>query len=122
MYPPTLCTYTNRKELVQKKPSWKKLAGHSNTLLDIVTRTQRPGKLSAKNKEDDFKTRRRRLYRLITEEKQAFPFQQRNFFNYVMENKEVVKTLSLLSTCTLDMKQVKHKIRFTKAHKTNSNQ
>lgn len=59
-----------------------------------------------KTKEDDFRMRRRRLYRLATEEKPKFPLQQRNFYSHVMENKEVVKTLSLLSTCTQDMKQV----------------
>lgn len=76
--------------------------------MDIVSRTrgQRPGKGASKPKEEDLKTRRRRLYRLMTEEKPAFPVQQRNFYSYVMENKEVVKTLSLLSTCTQDMKQV----------------
>ncbi|KAG5886924.1 hypothetical protein JTB14_034200 [Gonioctena quinquepunctata] len=66
---------------------------------------QKPGKGPAKTKEEDFRIRRRRLYRLLTEEKPTFPLQQRNFFNHVMENKEVIKTLSLLSTCTQDMKQ-----------------
>jgi dynein heavy chain len=58
-----------------------------------------------KTKEEDFRARRRKLYRLATEEKPMFPFQQKNFHSFVMENKEVVKTLSLLSACTQDMKQ-----------------
>lgn len=35
-----------------------------------------------------------------------FPLQQRNFYNYVMENKEVMKTLSLLTSCTQEMRDV----------------
>lgn len=105
----TLCKYTTRKD-PPKKSGWKKLTGHSNTLLDIVSRSRmdlKGGRSNLKAKEEDFKTRRRRLYRLMTEDKPLFPLQHRNFYNYVMENKEVVKMLSLLSTCTQDMKQVK---------------
>ncbi|KAF5305838.1 hypothetical protein FQR65_LT07577 [Abscondita terminalis] len=96
-----------KAETPKKKSKWKKLVGHQRTLLDIVSRCteQRSSKQGVKTKEEDFRTRRRRLYRLTTEEKPMFPFQQKNFFNNVMENKEVVKTLSLLSTCTQDMKQ-----------------
>lgn len=57
-------------------------------------------------KNETSKERRRRLYRLQSDERPAFPFQQKNFFNHVMENKEVVKTLSLLSTCTHEIKVV----------------
>nr|XP_023020662.1 dynein heavy chain 5, axonemal [Leptinotarsa decemlineata] len=91
-----------------KKSVWKKIAGTKSHLMDIVTRSrhdQKPAKGAAKTKEEDFRMRRRKLYRLLTEEKLTFPHQQRNFYNHVMENKEVIKTLSLLSTCTLDMKQ-----------------
>lgn len=87
------------------------MAGPKTNLLDIVTRTraeQKPGGKGAPSvRGEDLKTRRRRLYRLASDEKPCFPIQQRNFYNHVMENKEVVKTLSLLSTCTQDMKQVK---------------
>lgn len=44
------------------------------------------------------------MYRFHSEEKPAFPFQEKNFYSHVMENKEVVKTLSLLSTCIQDIK------------------
>lgn len=104
-----LCKYTTCKD-PPKKSAWKKLTGHSNTLLDIVSRSrmdQKGGKSQPKTKEEDFRTRRRRLYRLMTEEKPTFPLQHRNFYSHVMENKEVVKTLSLLSTCTQNMKQVR---------------
>lgn len=78
--------------------------------MDIVTRTraeQKPGgKTQNVARDEDLRTRRRRLYRLATDEKPNFPIQHRNFYSHVMENKEVVKTLSLLSTCTQDMKQV----------------
>ncbi|KAF5296158.1 hypothetical protein FQA39_LY12612 [Lamprigera yunnana] len=98
---------SGKPETPKKKSKWKKLVGHQKTLLDIVSRCteQRSSKQGVKTKEEDFRTRRRRLYRLTTEEKPVFPFQHRNFFNNVMENKEVVKTLSLLSTCTQNMKQ-----------------
>lgn len=92
-----------------KKELWKKISGHKSNLLDIVKQSrynQKPAKGAVKTKEEDFKMRRRKLYRLLTEEKPTFPMQQRNFYNHVMENKEVVKTLSLLSTCTQDMKLV----------------
>ncbi|KAK4873406.1 hypothetical protein RN001_015435 [Aquatica leii] len=96
-----------KPEIPKKKSKWKKLAGRQRTLLDIVSRCteQRSSKQGIKTKEEDFRTRRRRLYRLTTEEKPLFPFQQKNFFNNVMENKEVVKTLSLLSTCTQTIKE-----------------
>jgi hypothetical protein len=99
-----------RKTPVPKKSVWKKLAGPTSNLMDIVTRSrmsQKPVKGGhPKTKEEDFRARRRKLYRLATEEKPMFPFQQKNFHSFVMENKEVVKTLSLLSACTQDMKQV----------------
>lgn len=77
--------------------------------MDIVTKSrydQKPARGPVKTKEEDFRMRRRKLYRLMTEEKPIFPMQQKNFYNHVMENKEVVKTLSLLSTCTQEMKLV----------------
>lgn len=79
--------------------------------MDIVNRSrmsQKPSKGGPiKTKDEDFRARRRKLYRLATEEKPMFPFQQKNFHNFVMENKEVLKTLSLLSICTQEMKQVR---------------
>ncbi|XP_073975032.1 dynein axonemal heavy chain 1 [Rhodnius prolixus] len=53
---------------------------------------------------EDAKTRRRRLYRLASNTKPPFPHQGRNFHSHIMENKEVVKTLSLLSTCVHPIK------------------
>lgn len=55
---------------------------------------------------EDPRTRRRRLYKLASEPKPKFPFQPRNFYSQVIENKEVMKTLSLLSTCTNQIKPV----------------
>nr|XP_022920640.1 dynein heavy chain 5, axonemal [Onthophagus taurus] len=91
----------------QKASVWKRLVGPSNALKDIVSRSRQNfgGINIPKMKEEDFRARRRKFYRLATEEKPSFPFQCKNFYSYVMENKEVVKTLSLLSTCTQDMKQ-----------------
>ncbi|KAF7265346.1 hypothetical protein GWI33_021235 [Rhynchophorus ferrugineus] len=91
-----------------RKSGWQKIAGPSPNLMDVVVRSkiiqQKPSKSNIKTKEDDFRMRRRKLYRLMTEEKPMFPLQQRNFFNHVMENKEVIKTLSLLASCTQDMR------------------
>nr|XP_034839773.1 dynein heavy chain 5, axonemal [Maniola hyperantus] len=48
--------------------------------------------------------RRKKYYRLESEEKPVFPFQQKNFYNHIMENKEIIKTLTLLSMCTSHVK------------------
>ncbi|XP_057658943.1 dynein axonemal heavy chain 5 [Diorhabda carinulata] len=92
-----------------KKSAWTKIAGPKSSLMDIVNRSRydqkATNKASIKGKEENVKNRRRKLYRLLTEEKPTIPLQQRNFYNLVMENKEVIKTSSLLSTCTQDMKQ-----------------
>ncbi|XP_066156829.1 dynein axonemal heavy chain 5 [Euwallacea fornicatus] len=94
-----------------KKSVWKKIAGPSSNLMDVVNRSRsfqqpvkKPSKISlVKNNEEDFRMRRRKLYRLLTEEKPMFPLQHRNFYNHVMENKEVIKTLSLLTSCAQEM-------------------
>nr|CAD7258975.1 unnamed protein product [Timema shepardi] len=85
----------------QRLPGWKKLAGRqSQALLDVVSRLEQ----GAARGVEDARARRRRLYRLASEQRPSFPTQQRNFYSFVMENKEVMKTLSLLSTCTQDIK------------------
>nr|CAD7590202.1 unnamed protein product [Timema genevievae] len=86
---------------VQRLPGWKKLAGRqSQALLDVVSRLEQ----GAARGVEDARARRRRLYRLASEQRPSFPTQQRNFYSFIMENKEVMKTLSLLSTCTQDIK------------------
>ncbi|XP_046389607.1 dynein axonemal heavy chain 5 [Ischnura elegans] len=62
------------------------------------------GSLGGRTTDDSKKRRRRRLYRVASEERPVFPVQQRNFHAHVMENKEVLKTLSLLSTCTNELR------------------
>lgn len=96
--------------------SWKKLAGRqSNQLVGVVSKLDEqvhssvaPISLAQKSIKmmDAAKQRRKKHYRLESEEKPTFPFQQRNFYNHIMENKEIVKTLSLLSTCTQNVKTV----------------
>jgi dynein heavy chain len=61
-------------------------------------------RLSLKPALDD-KSRRRKLYRIMSEEKPKMPHMAKNFYQFVMDNKEVVKTLSLLSTCTRNIQQ-----------------
>uniref|UniRef100_A0A182YK77 AAA+ ATPase domain-containing protein n=1 Tax=Anopheles stephensi TaxID=30069 RepID=A0A182YK77_ANOST len=52
----------------------------------------------------DDRSRRRKLYRLQSEEKPKMPHMTKSFYSYVMDNKEVVKTLSLLSSCIRNIK------------------
>ncbi|KAI5700773.1 hypothetical protein M8J75_002754 [Diaphorina citri] len=79
----------------QQKLGWKRLAGSKPPIL-----SQQVGEIGAEPPPDpggpSFKFQRKK--------KPSFPLQPRNFYSHVMENKEVVKTLSLLSTCTLDIK------------------
>ena len=55
---------------------------------------------------DTMKIKRKKYYRLESEEKPVFPFQQKNFYNHIMENKEIIKTLTHLSMCTQNVKSV----------------
>lgn len=72
---------------------------------DIVMRAQIQ---AAKKKEEpeDPRVRRRRLYKIISEERPVFPVQERNFHAMVMDNKEVMKLLSILNTCMQEFKSV----------------
>lgn len=56
---------------------------------------------------EDPKIRRRRLYKIISEERPIFPVQERNFHAMVMDNKEVIKLLSILNTCMQEFKPVR---------------
>ncbi|XP_063235253.1 dynein axonemal heavy chain 5 [Bacillus rossius redtenbacheri] len=86
---------------VSRPPGWKRLAGRqSHALVDVVSRLEQ----GATKGPEDARSRRRRLYRLQSEHRPSFPAQQRNFYSLVMENKEVVKTLSLLSACTQEIR------------------
>lgn len=49
---------------------------------------------------EDPRTRRRRLYKLASEPKPKFPYEQKNFYSQTVENKEIIKSLASLSTCT----------------------
>lgn len=61
-------------------------------------------KSSLKNVNMDDKARRRKLYRLLSEERPQMPHMTKSFYSYVMDNKEVVKTLSLLGNCCARVK------------------
>lgn len=56
---------------------------------------------------EDSRAKRRRLYKLASERKPPFPVIHRNFYSYVIDNKEIVKALSLLSACVQPLKPVK---------------
>jgi len=55
---------------------------------------------------EDARAKRRRLYKLASERKPPFPVMHRNFYSHVTENKEIIKALSLLSTCVQPLKPV----------------
>lgn len=55
---------------------------------------------------EDARAKRRRLYKLASEKKPPLPVLHRNFYTHVSENKEIVKALSLLSTCVQPLKLV----------------
>lgn len=76
-------------------------SGGNKALANFVSRLDQ-----SEPSKEDAKTRRRRLYRLASNTKPPFPHQGRNFHSHIMENKEVVKTLSLLSTCVHPIKVV----------------
>ncbi|RZF32385.1 hypothetical protein LSTR_LSTR001849, partial [Laodelphax striatellus] len=99
---------------VSQPSAWRRLGGgrmqgstgtgfppSNRALADVVSRLEQG---PSTQQSEDLRTRRRKLYRLASEQKPAFPFQHRNFYSHVMENKEVVKMLALLATCTQDVR------------------
>lgn len=96
-----------------KAVGWKKLTARNPTVLQaVVSKMEQhatgPGKKQTDPNKEDHRARRRRLYRLHSEQKPEFPYQMKNFYTHVMDSKEVVKTLSLLGTCTQELKGVRH--------------
>ncbi|GLV32121.1 Dynein heavy chain 1 [Carabus blaptoides fortunei] len=91
-----------------KSTGWKKLTNRTpNVLQAVVSKMEQHSKKNdGRSMPEDFRTRRRRLYRLHSEKRPEFPYQQRNFYTHVMDNKDIIKTLSLLSTCTHELKPV----------------
>lgn len=55
---------------------------------------------------EDGRAKRRRLYKLASERKPPFPVIHKNFYSHVADNKEIIKALSLLSTCVQPLKPV----------------
>ncbi|XP_066590394.1 dynein axonemal heavy chain 5 [Prorops nasuta] len=86
------------------KTSWRSASQAANrkTLLDVIlrSRTEKPDEIA-----EDAKIRRRRLYKIVSEEKPDFPIQEKNFYAMVMENKEVAKMLTMLNSCMHEMGQ-----------------
>jgi dynein heavy chain, axonemal len=78
-------------------------------LSDLVSQIEQGSQQQqSKSKRDgDAKKRRRRIYKVASVEKLNFPHQQKNFYSFVIDNKEVMKMLTLLSTCTADVKTVR---------------
>lgn len=101
--------FLNTKDDNVFQATWQNLASLSRkSLLDVVKRakTTTTDKQDSADQEDP-KLRRRRLYKILSEEKPAFPFRQRNFHGTVMENKEIVKILSMLGGCTQSVREVR---------------
>ncbi|KZC10625.1 Dynein heavy chain 5, axonemal [Dufourea novaeangliae] len=85
------------------KNSW----GHAypRSFADIVMRAQLHVAKKRQEEPEDPKIRRRRLYKIISEERPIFPVQEQNFYEMVMDNKEIIKLLSILNTCMMEFKQ-----------------
>lgn len=60
---------------------------------------------------EDPKIRRRRLYKIMSEERPVLPVQEQNFHAMVMDNKEIMKLLSIQNTCMQEFKPVNNIIR-----------
>lgn len=85
---------------------WKNLSYPSKrNLASVVLRAQSNAKQKQEEPEDS-KTRRRRLYKILSDERPVFPVQGKNFYTMVMDNKEIIKLLGMLSTCTMELRQV----------------
>ncbi|XP_063990451.1 dynein axonemal heavy chain 5 [Diachasmimorpha longicaudata] len=88
------------------KSSWRGAPwAPKKNLMDVVMRAQVHAERRRDEEPEDPKVRRRRLFKIISEDRPSFPIQQRNFHSLVMENKEVVKVLSMLSSCTQELRQ-----------------
>ncbi|KAL7304210.1 hypothetical protein TKK_0003404 [Trichogramma kaykai] len=74
-------------------------------LLDVVTRAQMEAQRRNQDANEDPKSRRRRLYKIVSEEKPTFPVQKRNFHAMIMDNKEIIKMFSILGTCVQEFRQ-----------------
>ncbi|XP_008556957.2 dynein axonemal heavy chain 5 [Microplitis demolitor] len=77
----------------------------AKNLMDVVMRAQIVAERRRDDEPEDPKIRRRRLYKTASEEQPEFPIQNRNFHALVMENKEIIKVLSMLSSCTQELRQ-----------------
>ncbi|KAJ8672889.1 hypothetical protein QAD02_004150 [Eretmocerus hayati] len=88
-----------------EKVSWQSLpCAPKRNLLDVVTRVQMESDRCSPDNKEDPKTRRRRLYKIFSEEKPTFPIQKQNFHPIIMENKEIIKMFSILNGCTQELK------------------
>lgn len=86
---------------------WKNLPYISKqNLANVVLRAQSNVAKQKQEEPEDSRTRRRRLYKILSEERSVFPVQERNFYTMVMDNKEIIKLLGMLSTCTMELRQV----------------
>jgi len=91
---------------------WKTLSFPSKrNLTEVLLRAQNNTK-QKQEEQEDLKTRRRRLYKILSEERPVFPVQEKNFHTMVMDNKEIIKLLGMLSTCTIELRQVSHNNEF----------
>lgn len=93
---------------------WKTLPYSSKrNMADVVLRAQNNAAKQKQEEPEDSITRRRRLYKILSEERPIFPVQERNFYTMVMDNKEIIKLLGMLSTCILELRQVSYSnVRF----------
>lgn len=57
-----------------------------------------------RNHNEGNRSRRRKIYCLASEERPQMPHMLKSFYAAIMDNKEVAKTLNLLSNCTKNVK------------------
>lgn len=105
--------FTIIQSVPSSKSPWRKFTGKNVDMANIVHRSQTVhlrqascSKKYPKTKDDELRARRRRLYRLYTTNKDLFPIQQKNVFERVVVSKDIVKMWTVLTMCTVDMKEV----------------
>lgn len=63
-----------------------------------------PTRAQTRHNANTEKSRLRKMYCLQSEERPQVPHMTKSFFSFIMDNKEIVKTLNLLSSCTKHVK------------------
>lgn len=82
----------------------KGVAQWSSGSKEVTISAVLPTRASTRHNANNEKSRLRKMYCLQSEERPQVPHMTKSFFSFIMDNKEIVKTLNLLSTCTKHVK------------------